>query len=242
MTNRASPTWKIVLEVSALIILVAALGVLLWTTAARKEVTVRQNISQPQQDSTPQPDTQVEEKPSLTLTADKIVTITTDKIEYMQGEEIKASLSYDRIIYAWGYDEITYAWSIQKWENGSWVTIIRRGDPYFICAPTPQCKDIDFSRIESCPPTVSCPKPCWYQVQGTPEVTWDQSYKVEERTFQCKTGKIERVITLPCVMFSQALPGRYKIRFQYALAIDPSNPCSRDVGIRYAEKEIAIRK
>jgi hypothetical protein len=180
-----------------------------------------------------------------TSPSDEVVVIT-DKTEYTQGEEIKASLSYKATIYAWG----RYAWSIQKWDNGAWLTILRRGDPFFLCSNIPECKDGDFSKIEECPPLVLCEKPSWSQVQGTPKLSWDQSYKVEEKAFQCKfiqrlpDGRVtsEEVVNRTCVVFRQAPPGKYRIRFEYTLAPDPSDPFSRDIDIKYAEREITIRE
>lgn len=165
------------------------------------------------------------------------VTITTDKKEYEQGEEINASLSYDTTIYAWeGYE-----WSIQKWEDDSWVTIKRKEDRYFVCANVLECKDVNLVKIEECPPMVLCERPIWYEVKDTPKLVWDQSYKIEEKTFQCKTGRIERVETWPCVIFGQVSSGKYKIRFEYTLAIDPNDPFNRNVEIKYAEKEFKIK-
>jgi hypothetical protein len=169
-----------------------------------------------------------------------------DKTEYVQGEEIKASLSYKGTIYAWD----RYAWSIQKWENDSWVTILRRGDPYFLCSNIVECKDIDLNQIEECPQLALCEKPCWYQVQGTPKLTWDQSHKVEEKTFQCKfiqrlpDGRVtsEKMVSRICAVFEQVPSGKYKIRFEYTLIPDPNDPCSRDIDIKYAEKEFIIRE
>lgn len=183
--------------------------------------------------------------PSSILTADKTVTITTDKTEYEQGEEINVRLSYQDTIYAW--DE--YAWSIQMWENDSWITIRRRGDPYLFCSNISECEDVDLSKIEECPSLVLCEEPCWYQVQSTPKLTWHQTYKVYEKTFQCKfiqrlpNGRVtsEEVVSRTCAVFEQVPPGKYRIRFEYTLASDPNNQCSRDIDIKYAESEIIVK-
>ncbi len=245
MTNRVSPTWKRVLEVSTLMILAAALAVLLWSVAVRKDLTVRQDISQSEEENTSQRKTHVEEKPSLMLTADKTVTITTDKTEYEQGEEINARLSYEDTIYAWD----KYAWSIQTRENDSWITILRRGEPYLFCSNIPECEDVDLSKIEECTSLVLCEVPCWYQVQSTPKLTWDQTYKLYEKTFQCKfiqrlpDGRVtsEEVVSRTCAVFEQVPPGKYKTGFEYTLAPDPNDQCSRDIDIKYTENEIIIK-
>ena len=166
------------------------------------------------------------------------VTISMDKTEYEQGEEIVAILNYEGEIYQW--DE--YAWSIQRLKNSSWVTILRRGDPYFFCSNMPECEDINLDEIEECPSLVLCERAMWYKVEGVPILIWDQWYKIGEKTFQCKTGGLEEVETWTCVIFDQVPPGRYKIRFEYALTIDLNDRFNRDIDIQYAEKEFVIKQ
>lgn len=172
------------------------------------------------------------------------VTISTDKTEYRQGEEITARLSYYTRIYAWQ----GYAWSIQRMENGSWVNILRRGDPFFFCSNIPECKDVNLNKVEECPSTALCEREMWYEVKEMPKLIWDQSYKVEEKTFQCKFiqrlpgGRItsEEIENRTCAIFNQVPPRKYKIRFEYALTIDPNDPFNRNIEIKYAEKEFVI--
>lgn len=165
------------------------------------------------------------------------ITVATDKTEYERSEEINASLSYNTTIYKWH----NYGWSIQTWENGSWITIKGRGDPYLFCANIPACDEVNLEKVEQCPSTVLCERETWYKVTGTPELVWDQSYKTGEKTFQCKTGKPERIESWTCAVFDQVSSGRYKIRFEYALTTDPNDPFSRNVEIKYAEKELTIK-
>lgn len=171
------------------------------------------------------------------------VTITIDKVRYKQGEKINATLSYDSRIYKWS----NLAWSIQKCEDGSWVTVQRRADPYFFCANIPECKSINLETIEECPLRVSCERPCWYEVKEKPKLIWDQSYKTEEKTFQCEyierirnTILHRKIVSRTCVIFKQVPRGKYKIRFEYATAVNPVDPFSREVDIKYAEREIVI--
>lgn len=179
----------------------------------------------------------------ITPTQTLKVVVTTDKKEYEQGEEVKATLNYDTRIFVWqGYE-----WSIQKWENGSWVNILIK-DFGFHCSNTPECKDVNFSNIEECPSMMLCEGPIWYEVKDTP-LTWDQSYKKEEKTFQCKFiqrlpgGRVtsEEIVSRTCAVFGQVPSGKYKIRFEYALAIDPNDPFNRDIKIEYAEREFTIK-
>ncbi len=172
------------------------------------------------------------------------VSIITDKTEYQQGEKITATLNYKSEIYQWD----RYGWSIQKWENGSWITIQRKEDPYFFCANTHGCKAVSSEEIEECPPIVLCEAPCWYHVQDTPKLMWDQLYKIGEKTFQCNfiqrtLGKVtsEEVVNRTCAIFKQAPQGEYKVRFEYKSTLDPNNQCSRNVDVKYVEKEIVIK-
>jgi len=178
------------------------------------------------------------------------VTITTDKTEYEQGEEINATLNYEGEIYQWGNS----GWSVQNLKDGSWVTIQKRGDLYFRCANIPECKDVNLNKIEECPSVVFCERPTWYKVQEMPKdmlrFTWDQSYKIEEKTFQCNFIQHlpDRTIThyeiknSSCAVFEQVPQGQYKIRFEYALTINPDDPFDRNIDIKYAEKEFMIQK
>ena len=167
------------------------------------------------------------------------VAVVTNKTEYWGGEKINATLNYEGEIYQWH----NYGWSIQKLEreNNSWVNIRVKGDSSLLCSNIPDCAEVNLEEVERCPPTVFCERETWYKVTGTPELIWDQSYKVEEKTFRCKTGKIERIESQTCAVFAQAPSGRYKIRFEYTLATDPNDPFSRNVEIKYAEKELTIQ-
>ncbi len=179
------------------------------------------------------------------------VTITIDKTEYEQGEEINATLNYEGEIYQWGNS----GWSIQNLKDGSWVTIQKRGDLYFRCANIPECKDVNLDGIEECPPLVLCERPSWYKLQEMPKdvlrFTWDQSYKIEEKIFQCNftqysphgTVTSSEIEKRSCAIFGQVLPGKYKIRFEYTLAIDLNDTSNRNnIEIKYAEREFVIQK
>ncbi len=171
------------------------------------------------------------------------VTVSTDKSVYGLGTEINATLGYEGEIYQWD----RYAWSIQRWEDGSWITIQRTGDPHFFCANMPECKDVGLGEIRECPQLVLCEAPCWEQVRSA-KLMWDQSYNVEQKEFQCRFiqrlsgGKVSsgEVVNRTCAIFDQIPPGKYKIRFEYTLTPDPDNRCSRDVDIKYAEKELTV--
>lgn len=171
------------------------------------------------------------------------VTISTDKTEYELGENIIATLSYKNKIYQW---DSKYAWSIQKLENNTWVVIQRRGDPYFFCSNTPECKDVNLGTVEKCSSVVFCERSMWYEVVDVPKLIWDQSYKVEEKKFSCEVpahlGDAKRLDDKSCAIFSQVSAGKYKIRFEYAVSVNPDDLFSREIDIRYAEKEFTIRE
>lgn len=170
------------------------------------------------------------------------LTIKSDKQVYEVGEVIKANISYQGKFY-WGQ---AGPWSIQRWENGSWVLIVKRGDGW--CGSIQECKDIKLDKVDGCP-TILCSPPRWVgSEEGIVEVlVWDQSYVAEEKTYQCKTvqsisrnndvvfsGKLE---DKTCAVFKQAPPGKYKIRFGYVIKIPEAY-----VDIKYAEKEILIEQ
>lgn len=181
------------------------------------------------------------------------VTITSDKTEYEPGEEINATLNYEGEIYQWGNS----GWSIQNLKDGSWVTIQKRDDLYFRCANIPECKGVNLNKIEECPSVVLCERPTWYKVQEMPKdmlrFAWGQSYKIEEKTFQCnsiiydspnRNGKIisSKIEDRSCGVFDQVSPGKYKVRFEYTLSIDPNDKFNRNIDIKYAEKEFVIKE
>jgi hypothetical protein len=177
------------------------------------------------------------------------VIITTDKTEYVQGEEVKAELNFEGVIYEWG----EYGWSIQKWEDNSWKDIfIRRG-----CHSYPDCKNADFEEIKECLGYKLCERAMWYKIEKVGKDSWrakwtwnqtkgiDKSYKCREVEYEWFGG--ERVpvyggiVEEKCMAFETVPPGKYKIRFEYATAINLNDLFSREVDIEYAEKEIIIK-
>jgi hypothetical protein len=176
--------------------------------------------------------------PKTTPPPPSVVNIIMNKTRFKQGEKIEATLDYKEKIYYWDHG---FGWSVQKWQNNTWATIKIKEDPYFFFSNTPDCNEINLEKIENCPPTVVSEKSRWYEVTNKPKLTWNQLYKIGEKTFQCKTGKIERVETWPCVIFGQVPPGKHKIRFEYVLPPSLNDPFSREVGIDYAEKEFVIQ-
>ncbi len=172
--------------------------------------------------------------------------ISTDKSEYELGEEIVAVLNHKGKISQWGY-----AWSIQKLENNAWVDIQRKGDPYFLCANIPEYKDVNLEAVEECPSLTLCERASWYQVINTSKLVWDQSYKIEEKTFSCdfierhpRTKDIisSKTENRSCAVFDKAQHGNYKIRFEYTADVDIDDNFSRKVDIKYAEKEFTIKE
>lgn len=223
-----SPSFLDKLKIHKLKILVGVLGIFVFAGVVSGAYKLGQRQIQP---TTPTPTQEV--------------TITTDRTEYTQGEEIMASLSYYTRVYTWQ----GYSWSIQRMENNSWVTVLRRGDPFFFCSNIPECKDINLNKVEECLSIALCEREMWYEVKDAPKLTWDQSYKVEEKTFQCKFiqrlpgGRVtsEEMVSRTCAVFDQVPPGKYKIKFEYALSIDPNDRTNRDIEIKYAEKEFTIK-
>ena len=180
------------------------------------------------------------------ITSGPQAVVITDKAEYVQGENIAGTLKYDGSMYQWD----RYAWSIQKFENGSWAPILRRDDPSLFCGNIPNCKDINIAGIEECPSLVLCEREQWYKVEGTPALIWDQSFETEEKSFQCnvfhrnpKTNEIisEEKENRICMDFEKVQPGRYKIRFEYATAVDLNDSFDRKIDIKYAETEFIIK-
>lgn len=178
------------------------------------------------------------------------VTLTTDKTEYEQGEEVKAELSFEGVLYEWG----DYGWSIQKWEDNSWKDIlIKRG-----CYTVPFCEDANFEEIKECLGYYLCERPSWYKLEKGGEVswrakwTWDQT-KGEEKSYQCQKviydwrgGKVvpvedQGVVEEQCRAFEPVSPGKYKIRFEYTLNIKDEFE-RQGLDIKYVEKEFLIKK
>lgn len=177
-------------------------------------------------------------------------TITTDKTEYKQGEKIKAELNFDGIIYEWGES----GWSIQKLENNSWKDIFtRRG-----CDPLPDCKAADFEAIKDCIGYKLCERPIWYKIEKGGEGewrtkwVWDQT-KGEEKSYKCREVRYDwrggekvpiygGIVDERCTAFELVSAGKYKIRFEYATAINPNDEFDRNVDIKYAEKEFTIEE
>jgi hypothetical protein len=228
------------------VLLVTTLSVLSGCIAPKKDVTASSDASDSEEDAAGWRGTEVVETPTPGLPPQTEVTVITDRNEYEQGEEISARLRWDGAIYAWG----EYAWSIQRRDNGSWSTILRRGDPYLSCSNIAECTDVDLSTTEECPSLVLCEEACWYEVQAVPLLAWDQTIKVDEERFECEfvqrlpDGRVtsEEVVARACAVFEQAPPGLYRIRFEYALAPDPGHRCSRETDITYAERQIAIQQ
>ena len=178
------------------------------------------------------------------------IIITTDKIEYEQGEEVTATLDYKNHkdkIYQWD----AFAWLVQKMENGLWIDIQREDDPEFSHANISNCKNINLNKIEECPAIRFYERAMWYEVKDTLKLVWDQFYKIEEKTFPCNfiqrnirtkevtSSKIEDRL---CAVFAKAQPGNYKIKFEYVTDINMDDPFDRKIDIKYVEKEFMIKE
>ena len=171
------------------------------------------------------------------------IVITTDKIEYRQGEEVKmrATLVEKGTVYIWGAP-----WEVQKLEKDSWDTVAKNGCLFF-----PNCEDIDFEKMKECSAYFSlCEQPRWAEVRGVQgeeilDWMWDQLYEVKREKFKCyqyidyQTGESD-IVEEECVRYTQASPGKYKIRFEYATNINPNDEFDRNVDIKYVEKDFRI--
>jgi len=159
------------------------------------------------------------------------VTITTNKIEYKQGEKMKVSLDYDGDLYVWDYP--LSSWFVQRKVNNSWIDMQISSNP---CMR--ECKDVPPDRILGC---ALCPlePPAWYLEKGN-DITfiWDQRYIVNLETYQCYNLN-EKVVSEQCKNYKQVPPGEYKIKLEYALNI--KNRVVREgVDIKYVEKDFKI--
>ena len=188
--------------------------------------------------------------PVIGLPIENEIIITTDKTEYEQGEKITATLNceiHKDKIYQWD----KFAWSIQKLENELWITIQRENDPELFCTNVSSCNNINLNEIKECPDTKFCERAMWYEVKDTPKLVWDQSYKIKEKTFSCnfiqrhpkiKEATSNKIENRSCAVFTKAQPGNYKIRFEYTTDINIDDPFSREVNIKYIEKEFTIKE
>jgi hypothetical protein len=159
---------------------------------------------------------------------------------YNVGEKVNASLSYAGTVYYWPHHQ----WSVKKLVDNTWTDFTAKTDG---CDNIVNCENVNFSKIEECPGLILCERPSWYKLQETPEWAWDQKYIAEKKEFTCYLiEKINRkvvsngTITRTCGVYRQAPPGKYKMRFEYALTINPNDEYDRNVGIEYAEKEFEI--
>jgi len=164
------------------------------------------------------------------------VTVRLDKNEYEQGQTVNASLSYNKKIYYWGKS----SWSIQKLENGNWVKVLREED--FTCSNQPDCEDIDFYLVEKCQPLIFCEQDAWQEVTGQARLSWNQLQQGWAIDFRCQSLQTGEVENRPCNIFTPALPGNYKMVFEYASEINQDDLFDRSIDIKYAEKEFTIKE
>lgn len=168
-----------------------------------------------------------------------------DKTEYEQGEKIAARLNFEGKIFVWG----GYHWSIQKWEDDSWTIIEKSG-----CEAYLDCEELYRDEQNGLPPCrfILYERPMWYKINGSHPYChweWDQTHVAEEKTVKCWNEGLrhikgdEKIDEIKCYVYSQVPTGRYKMRVEYAITIDESNPFEKeDVNINYTEKEFIIKK
>jgi len=174
---------------------------------------------------------------SQVFSEDKQVTIIMEKTEYEVGEKVPVNIGFDGVIYVWSYG----CWSVQKWTDGAWVTIARNG-----CSSSAPCKIVNFDKLEQCKSAL-CERDSWYETQiSNPshhyyaQWVWNQEYEVTRKTYRCEMFGNTR--DDECIVYSQAPPGRYKIRFEYAFSIDKNDIFKKDgIDINHVEKEFIIK-
>jgi len=163
------------------------------------------------------------------------VVITLNKRVYEQGEEVKAKANFDGEIFVFSAG----AWSIYKWDNNSWIKLAESTD----CSSSPPCEEINFDKIENCNFPI-CEASAWYKIDKShPYAQWRWSQKHPTggmKSYKCKMGK--KIIDHECLVYSQALPGKYKIRFEYALSAEEFSLKRKGIDTQYTEQEFTIKK
>lgn len=163
------------------------------------------------------------------------ITITTDKTKYKQGEQIKASVHYDEL---YVMNRVLRTWSIQRKINNSWAYLPFGWNAVSgsVCREM-ECKDVPPNKIVDC---IICElePPKWNLIKEAPiTFTWNQRYIAGAGTYQCYNIRNKKIVTMRCMIYKQAPPGEYKVRFYYAL----ESPDEREgVEIKYVEKEFKI--
>ena len=174
---------------------------------------------------------------SQIFSEDKQINIIMEKTEYEVGEKVAVNADFDGVIYVWSYG----CWSIQKWTDGAWGTIAKNG---YIGQPS--CKIVNFDKIEQCKGAL-CERASWYKTQlsdlynhAYAQWVWNQEYEIGRKTYRCEM--YGNTTDQECIVYSQASPGRYKIRFEYAFGIDKNDILKKDgIDINYTEKEFVIK-
>lgn len=169
-----------------------------------------------------------------TMRAIKQVTITADKTEYSQGENISANANFTGKIYVFSDG----AWSIYRLNGNSWIKIAES----IGCSSFPDCEKINFDKIEDCQFPI-CEAPAWYEIEESHPYArwiWNQKYPTGERkTYKCEKG--EKTIDHECIVHSQVTPGKYKVRFEYALSAEEFGLERKGVDTQYTEQEFTIK-
>jgi len=174
---------------------------------------------------------------SRVFSEDSQVTIIMEKTEYAVGEKIAVNADFAGVVYVWPYG----CWSVQKLEAGAWVTIAKSG-----CISLASCNAVNFDKPEQCK-SVSCERDCWYETQiSNParnyyaQWAWDQEYEVARKTYGCEMFGSAR--NEECIVYSPVPPGRYKVGFEYASAIDENDIFKKDgIDINRVEREFIIK-
>lgn len=135
-------------------------------------------------------------------------------------------------------------WLLVDTEMDRWdmVTIARNG-----CMSSAPCKIVNFDKLEQCK-SVLCERDSWYETQiSNPshhyyaQWVWNQEYEVTRKAYSCEMFGNAR--DDECIVYNQAPPGKYKIRFRYAFSIDKNDIFKKDgMDINYVEKEFIITK
>jgi len=172
------------------------------------------------------------------------VELVLDKTEYRSGEQITAAVKFDGNIFVWPVGH----WSVQKREQDGWVIIEEAGCKSFL-----SCEELydagslhEATGLPECG-FISCERPMWYKIDRLHSYArwaWDQKYVADQRTVECwrvimkDEGESDKIA---CLVFQPVLPGRYKIKFSYALEIDEQDPFEKKaVSVSSVEKEFVI--
>lgn len=172
------------------------------------------------------------------LKKEEKASIKLNKKVYKLEEKIKATIKSDKSIYVWG----GYHWSVQRWKNKKWVDIRESG-----CKTYPKCKKIKSEngkeKVSSCQ-IKYCERPKWYKIQPSHSYwswNWGQLYRTEEKKVKCLSKR--KIIKSKCYVYHQVLPGKYRLKLEYATSIDQKEPMSRKKAtIKYARKNFIIKK